>query len=89
MFTPASEVVKKLLESYGIREENYSIYDIWNKELGKLSKKIRMMGVKGTTIMVEADHAAYKQEVRIRKKEFLKKINGHFGRIVVEDIKII
>ncbi|MFH0807176.1 MAG: DUF721 domain-containing protein [Elusimicrobiota bacterium] len=89
MFTPAREIVKKLLESYGIKEENYALYDIWNKELGKLSKKIRMIGISGDTILVQTDHPAYKQEVRIRKKEFIKKINGHFGHEMVKEIKFI
>lgn len=89
MFVPASEVVKKLLESYGLREENYALYDVWNKELGKLSKKIKMVGIKGKIILVETEHPAYKQEIRIRKKEFIRKINDNFGSKMVEDIKII
>ncbi|OGS20926.1 MAG: hypothetical protein A2252_04340 [Elusimicrobia bacterium RIFOXYA2_FULL_39_19] len=89
MLTPAKDIVKKLLAQYGINNETYALYDVWNKELGKIAKKARMIGKTGGTILVHVDNPIYKQELTIRKKEFIKKINDHFGRRIVDDIKIV
>lgn len=87
MFIPAKEIVKSLLGRYGISQEDYCLYDIWEKELGKLAKKIKMVGKKNKSLLVKIDNPSYSQELRFRKKEFIKKINGHFGEEVVNEIK--
>ncbi|MDI6641048.1 MAG: DUF721 domain-containing protein [Elusimicrobiota bacterium] len=89
MFTPSKEIVKDLFEKYGITKDIYQLYEIWDKELGKLSKRIKMAGIKGKTILVKADNPVYRQELRLRKQELLRKLNDYFGYRIVNEIKFI
>ena len=87
-FAKAGDIVKGVLEQYGINRESLAIFNVWEKELGHLAKNIRLTGKKNGCLLVDVDKPAYMQELRYRKKEFIDKINGHFGKKVVDDIKI-
>ena len=89
-FIPAKFIVEDLLKKYGLTADTYAIfYKIWDKELGRLSKKIKLVGKRDRCLLVQVDNPVYMQELRVRKKEFVDKINGHFGKKVVDNIKII
>lgn len=89
MFTPAKEIVKDLLEKYGISKDTYQLYDLWDKELGKLAKRINIAGIKGKTILVKVDNPVYQQELQLRKRELLRKLNDYFGYKIVNEIKFV
>ena len=80
-------ILDKVLKKYGINEESMALFDIWEKELGPLAKKIKLAGKKGATLYVEIENPAYRQELKYRKKDIITKLNGHFGKKVIDDIK--
>lgn len=89
-FVQAKDIVDNLLKKYGLTSDTYAIFNnIWDKELGKLSKKIKLIGKKDGCLLVQVDNPVYMQELRVRKKEFVNKINGHFGKKIVDNIKIM
>lgn len=88
-FTKVGDIVDTVLEKHDFTKDTYSLFDIWEKELGKLTKFIKMVGRRNKTLLVKVDNPVYKQELRLRKKEFLNKINDHYGYIIVEDIKFV
>jgi len=88
-FVRANTVVSKLLAKYGINTDTYAIFEsIWDKELGKLARRIELVGRQRDTLLVKVDNPAYMQELKLRKKEIIEKINGHFGKAVIDNIKI-
>ena len=89
MFTPAYDIVKELLKKYKLSTDDYAVFDIWEKELGPLARKIKMVGKKGKMLRIMTNNPVYRQEISIRKKELIKKINGHFDREVVNSIEFV
>ncbi|MBU2567534.1 MAG: DUF721 domain-containing protein [Elusimicrobia bacterium] len=87
MFIPASDIVKELLKKYKLSTDDYAVFDIWEKELGPLAGKVKMVGKKGKKILIKVNNPVYRQEISMRKKELIKKINGHFDREVVNSIE--
>ena len=87
--TKASNILKELLRRYGLTEDIYALYDIWDKEAGKISKQAKMMGKRGKTLLIRAENSVYKQEIRLRKKELIKKINGNFGKDIINEIEFV
>lgn len=80
--------MESLLKKYDLTPDTYAIFDkIWDKELGRLSKRIKLVGKKDRCLLVQVDNPVYMQELRVRKKEFVDKINGHFGKKVIDNIK--
>ena len=82
------DIVKELLSKYGIDKDAMAVFSIWEKELGRLAKNIRLTGLKDGCLFVDIDKSAYMQELKYRKKEFIEKINGHFGKKIVSEIRI-
>ena len=89
MFTKSSEIINALLKKYGITEENYSLFVIWEKETGKMSQKMKLVGKKGKSLIVEVQNPTYRQELRFRKNELINKINDHFGKKIINEIKTV
>jgi len=85
----AKDVIEELLKKYDLTPDSYAVFEIWNKELGALAKKVKLAGKDKGCLLVKVDNPVYLQEIKVRKKEFIDKINGHFGKKVVDDIKVI
>ena len=78
--------VKKLL---GLNEETGAVFSIWEKELGRLAKSAVIAGIQKKTLLVEVESSAHFQELNLRRKELIRKINGHFvNKKVINNIKI-
>ena len=89
-FVRAGSVTEVVLKRYGITPENMAIFgSIWDKELGKLSRRIELLGRKGGCLIARASEPVYGHELILRKREIIKKINGHFGRKVIDDIRVV
>jgi hypothetical protein len=86
----AADAVKEIIKKFELdNKDNIALFTIWDKELGKLAKKIRLTGKLGKVMLVKIDNPTYRQELVLRKKEFVNKINQHYGgKEFVNDIKI-
>lgn len=83
----AKEIVKDVLKKYGLDLETYTLFEVWEKELGPVAKKIKLMGRNKKCFLVQIESPAYRQELRYRKKEFIRKINDYFNKNIIDDIK--
>ncbi|MFN3966273.1 MAG: DUF721 domain-containing protein [Endomicrobiia bacterium] len=89
-FTKADEIVGLLLKKYGLDEVDFSLYDVFENEVGSvLGKCVQMVGKKGKSLLVKVENSIYHQEFIMRKKEIIRKINDYYGEKVIEDIKVI
>ena len=48
-----------------------------------------MVGKKHKTLLVKVDNPNYRQELKLRKKEIIKKLNDCFGYEIVNEIKFV
>ncbi|MBN1823873.1 MAG: DUF721 domain-containing protein [Endomicrobiales bacterium] len=87
-FASSSDIIDVLRKRLGINEDVASVLKIWDKELGPLSKRVRLTAVKKNVFMAETDSSSHLQEMVLKKKGLITKINQYFGgRKVVRDIK--
>jgi len=85
----AKDIISIITKKYDLSSDNFVLFNIWEKELGKLSKNIVLVGKKNKTLLVKINNPIYKQELILRKKEFINKINQYFGKNeFVNEIKI-
>ena len=54
-----------------------------------MSQKMKLVGKKGKSLIVEVQNPTYRQELRFRKNELINKINDHFGKKVINEIKTV
>jgi len=88
-FIVIRNIVKDVLINYGLDSDTYSLLVISEKEFGKLVKNIQIIGKKGQNLLVKVNNSIYKQELLARKTEIINKINGHFGKKIINDIKVV
>lgn len=78
-FNTSGELTNLLKRQLGLDEKTYAVLKIWEKEMGPQMKYARLSGVKKGTLMVEVDSSVHLQELVLRRRELIKKINQHFG----------
>jgi len=88
-FHKSRDVVKALLGNLGINKENFALFDIWEKESGKLGEFARIIRIKNGVLTVQTDSPLCYQEIVLNKSLLLNKINGHYGKKILDDIRVI
>lgn len=88
-FIHAKNIVSDVLEKYGITEKNYFVIEVWEKEFFDINKHIKLIGIKDDSIILEIDSSVANNEVRIRKKEILNRINKYFLKEEFKNIKVL
>lgn len=87
-FSSAREIIKVIKKQIGLKEENYRIYRIWKKVSGEIAQYSQIVKVKQEKIWVTVESPVYLQELFLRKKELVKKINKALGEDKIKDIKL-
>ncbi len=87
--TFAGNIIDALRKSLGLDDETYVIIQIWEKELSPLMNNAALVGVKKGTLIVEVASSVHFQELAMRKREVINKINQYFSnKKVVKELKI-
>ena len=79
-FARSGEVVDLVKKQLWLNDKVLAIPRIWEKEIGSLGKEAVLAGVGKNTLFVEVSSSAHFQEVTMRKRDLMNKINQHFGR---------
>ena len=89
-FSQVGDFMSVVKRQLGLDDETLAIIKVWEKELGPLASKVKLVGVKSGVLLVEAVASVYIQEVTLRRNEILNKINQNFGpkAKVVKQIKV-
>jgi predicted nucleic acid-binding Zn ribbon protein len=88
--TPLADAIDTLLKKQGIdqRVREYTAVEEWGRIVGKrISAVTRAVRIQKGILTVEVSSAPWRQELRFRKDEILKKLNMHLGQQVVKDIR--
>jgi hypothetical protein len=84
--TPVSEILEPIKKMLGLDEDFFIITKVWEKELG--IEGVEISGFKNGVIYAQTDASAAINEIMIRKKEILKKLNQYLGKTKLKNIKV-
>lgn len=88
-FEPSGDILEKVKRQLGLDEKTHTVLMVWERELGAMAAGARIIGFKDGKVLAEADSNAHMQELVLRRKDIIKKINQHFGGTkVVTGIKV-
>lgn len=83
---PIKEVLTPCLEKFALERKSYLIYQLWEKEIGKLSQHSRLLGIKKGYLEVEVNSSVALQEFFLRKEEIVQRLNKKIGENMIKDI---
>lgn len=87
--TTAEQAVNDLITHYQLQTQ-FTVLDIkdaWRTILGdSVARRTQQLQVKGTTIYVQLESAALKNELLMRKTFILQKLNLHTGENPIEEL---
>jgi len=88
-FVPSGDIIARLKRQLGLDEKTDAVFKIWEKELGPLAQGVKLIGIKDGHLLAEAESNVHLQEITLRRREFVKKINQYFGNEkVIKTIKL-
>ena len=89
-FIRANVAINKLFKQLGLTEDRREIYFYWEKVVGEnLSSKIQLVGIKKDTLIIKISSSAYYQQLKLYKKEWLKKLNSYIGENLIQHFKVV
>jgi len=84
--TAVSAVVEAIKKELGLDEDFFTVVKVWKQETGIEDAEI--CGYKDGTIFVQTPYSAALQEITLRKKEIIKKLNQYIGSKKIKNIKV-
>jgi len=87
--TPAHEIINGLRRQLGLDDITYAVMRAWDREAGALIQGAELIGIQKGKLIVAVSNSVYFQELTLRKRGLIKKINQYVGgaRVVI-DIKV-
>ena len=84
-FTEVSSIIKQISDKLGLNDDYFIIMSKWQQELG--NNKIELSGFKDGVIFASAKSAVYVNDLNLRKRQIINKLNQYLGRKVIKNIK--
>ena len=84
---PIKKILDSTLHNLKIDSSRKDIYDIWDREMGRFAEHAQIVSVRDDFIIVNVDNSVFLQELVLRKKEILKKINLFLKKKPIKDMK--
>lgn len=89
VFTFGGLIIESLKKQLGLDEKFTTVIKIWDDVLGPLAKDAQLVGIKRGQLLVDVTSSAHFQELTLRRREIISKINQYFGKeAVVKDIRL-
>lgn len=88
-FTQSNTIIDLLRRQLGLDENTAAVFHIWEREMGAQSRHVKLAGIKRGQLIVAVSSSAHMQEISLRRRDIMAKINQYFGgRQVVTGIKV-
>jgi predicted nucleic acid-binding Zn ribbon protein len=86
---PSAGILEALKKQLGLEDEFPAVIMIWEKEVGGLARHAKVSGIKKGVLIIDVSSSAHMQELTVRKRDIIKRINQHFGgKKIVKNIKL-
>jgi hypothetical protein len=79
---------QRLVQKLGLSSHLAMLDRAWESELGGLAKVVRVVALDRSMLVVEADSSPAMQEISLRRKELVRRLNKHFGETFIEQIMV-
>lgn len=83
-FTEVSEIMEAIKKELGLDEDFFVISKVWEKEVG--IEGVEISGYKNGVIYAQTDSPAAINEIMMRKKDILKKLNQYLNSKKLKNI---
>jgi hypothetical protein len=88
MLTHIERGAKRVIQDLGLSEHLAMLERAWDSELGGLAKIVRIVALDRAVLVVEAASAPAVQEISLRRKELVRRLNRHFPNDVIENLTV-
>ena len=83
-----SHVLPDLSKKLGLSPDLLILERAWDEEVGSLREFSRIAAIDRQTLVVEVDSAVVMQEVSLRRRELVRKLNKHFPAPFIQSITV-
>ena len=84
--TPVADILEPIKKMLGLDEDFFAVMKVWDKEIGINGAEV--CGYKDGTIFAQTQYNAVINEILIRKKEIINKLNQYIGSQKIKNIKV-
>ena len=88
MLTSVQKGAQELKRQLRLNEHLALIELAWDAEVGGLAKYARITAIERDTLYVQADTATAMQELSLRRKELIRRINRHFPEPIIQCLNL-
>ena len=84
--TAVSSVIETIKQEIGLGEDFFIISKVWEKEAG--AQNAQLCGFKNGIIYAQTSYSAALNDITLRKKEIINKLNQYLSEKKIKNIKI-
>lgn len=88
MLTPVKDEIQGLSKKLGLTSELAFVERAWDSEIGGLAGCARIVAIDQSQLVVEAASSSAMQEMTLRRKELIRRMNKHFAAPLVRGITV-
>jgi hypothetical protein len=87
-FAPIAHEAEKFTRKLGLSSDLAMIERAWTLEMGGLKDLARIVALDNSALVIEVDSHAVMQEVTLRRRELVRKLNKHFPEPLLNQISV-
>ncbi len=88
VFAPIAQEVQQFTRKLGLSSDLAVIEHAWNQEVGNLRDYARIAALDHSALVVEVDSHSVMQEISLRRRELVKKLNKHLPTPFLNQITV-
>ena len=88
MLISIGQKVKGLQQQLGLTEHLALLDRAWEAEVGRLAAQARIVALDRSALVVEVDSSPAMQEVSLRRRELIRRLNKYFPETFVKQITV-
>jgi len=88
MLTHVQRGVERITQQLGLSDNLAQLDRAWEAEVGGLAQLARIVALDRASLVVEADSSPAVQEISLRRKELIRRLNRHFPEEFIKQITI-
>jgi hypothetical protein len=78
----------ELSKKIGLSPDLLVLESVWEREIGGLRENARVAALDNATLVVEVDSAVVMQEISLRRRELVRKLNKHLPVPFIQQIHV-
>jgi hypothetical protein len=88
MLTHAQRSAHTLIRKLGLSDNLAFLDRAWETELGGLAQRVKIVAIDRAALVVEADSSPAVQEITLRRRELVRRLNKHFPEAFIQEITV-